>query len=135
MKGRGLPAAILIVLMASLVPAAPSPAHGAVAGPKLQVFFAADFTDQEYQKKAYSRVASAWKMPPDLPPEGSKAVVIVRILRDGRSAEVRLHFQSGSDGWDAAAVAAVKDAGPFAPLPREYGRDSVEAHFHFIYSE
>jgi hypothetical protein len=40
-------------------------------------------------------------------------------------------LKSGSDGWDAAALAAVKSAAPFDPLPKSYPHPSVEAHFHF----
>jgi len=114
--------------------AAPSPAV-AMPSPKLQVFFASDFSDQEYQKKAYSKVASLWVMPSELPPEGNKAVVVVVILRDGKGADLRLHFESGSKMWDEGALAGVKSAIPFEPLPEGYGRESVEVHFHFIYAE
>jgi len=107
----------------------------AMPAPRLQVFFASDFTDQEYQKKAYTQVASLWTMPTELPPEGNKAVVIVVILRDGKGADVRLHMESGSQMWDDAAVAAVKNAIPFPALPAGYGHDSVEVHFHFLYTE
>lgn len=128
-------ATLLLVLLACTVPAAvPSPAFAAAA-PRLQVFFASDFKDQAYQKKAYSKVASRWAMPSELPPEGNKAVVVVVILRDGRGADLRLHYESGSQRWDEAAVAAVKSAIPFEPLPVDYGEDSVAVHFHFIYAE
>lgn len=128
-------ATLLLVLMTCTVLAAVPLLYAAQASPRLQVFFASDFSDQEYQKKAYSRVASLWVMPSDLPPEGSKAVVIVVILRDGKGADVRLNYESGSQAWDDAAVAAVKSAIPFEPLPRGYGRDSVEVHFHFLFTE
>ncbi len=128
-------AASLLVLMACIVLIAVQPLTAAAAAPRLQVFFASDFTDREYQKESYSKVAALWTMPAKMPPEGSKAVVVVVILRDGKGADVRLHFQSGSQDWDDAAVAAVKSAAPFDPLPPGYGPDSVEVHFHFVYSE
>ncbi len=129
------PATILLVLMIGMMLVAVPPLYSALAAPKLHVFFASDFTDQEYQKKAYSKVASLWVMPSAMPPEGNKAVVIVVILRDGKGADVRLTFESGSQAWDDAAVAAVKNSIPFAALPQGYGRDSVEVHFHFLFSE
>ncbi len=133
---RSIPCASpLRLLVACIVLIAVQPLTAAEAAPRLQVFFASDFTDREYQKESYSKVAASWTMPAKMPPEGSKAVVVVVILRDGKGADVRLHFQSGSQEWDDAAVVAVKSAAPFSPLPKGYGRDSVEVHFHFAYSE
>lgn len=106
-------------------------APAASCQPRLQVFFAADFTDAAYQQKAYNKVASAWKRPPTLPSAGSKAVVIVSLARDGKATPPILHMKSGSEAWDAAAILAVKTASPFDPLPKSYPRDTVEVHFHF----
>ncbi len=125
----------LLVLIACIILIVVQPLTAAAAAARMQVFFASDFTDREYQKESYSKVAALWTMPEKMPPEGSKAVVIIVILRDGKGADVRLHFQSGSQDWDDAAVAAVLSATPFPPLPKGYGRDSVEVHFHFAYSE
>ena len=126
---------LLVLLTCTALATTMSPPAAAAAAPKLQVFFASDFADREYQKKAYAKVASLWVMPAEMPPEGNKAVVIVVILRDGKGAEVRLHMESGSQAWDDAAVAAVKESIPFPALPAEYGRDSVEVHFHFMFTE
>ena len=106
-------------------------APAASCQPRLQTFFAADFTDAAYQQKAYNKVAAAWKRPPTLPAAGSKAVVIVSIARDGGTGPPLLHMKSGSDPWDAAAILAVKSASPFEALPKSYPRDTVEVHFHF----
>ena len=102
--------------------------------PGLQVFFAADFKDQAYQQKTFKRVASVWKMPKETPEPGSKSVVVVEILKNGKMGGMRLHHSSGSDPWDAAAIKAVEEAAPFGPLPKSYPRSSVEAHFHFEYA-
>ena len=99
--------------------------------PSLQVFFASDFTDQAYQKKAYDKVASLWKRPPADPKRGSKTVVITTIAKDGKGTPPMLHMKSGSDVWDAAAMQAVKAASPFPPLPASYAQPGVEVHFHF----
>jgi TonB family protein len=101
------------------------------AKPELRVFFAPQFKDVPYQKAAVDKVHKAWRPPIDIPKEGSKAVVIVTIMRDGTVSDTKLHYKSGSDKWDAAALAAVKAAGPFAPLPKSYYPNTVEAHFHF----
>jgi len=99
--------------------------------PSLQVFFASDFTDQAYQKKVYDKVGSLWRRPPADPKRGAKTVVITTIGRDGKGAPPLLHMKSGSDAWDTAALAAVKSASPFPPLPAAYPQPGVEVHFHF----
>lgn len=121
-------------LLGAMAPACAGDGNEAPAAscqPRLQTFFAADFTDAAYQQKAYNKVASAWKRPPTLPAAGAKAVVIVSLARDGKASPPLLHLKSGSDGWDAAAMLAVKTASPFDPLPKSYPRDTVEVHFHF----
>ena len=99
--------------------------------PRLQSYFASDFKDADYQRKAFQKVAAAWKRPAASPAAGAKTVVITSIAADGAASAPVLHLKSGSDGWDAAALAAVKAAAPFDPLPKSYPQPSVEAHFHF----
>jgi protein TonB len=129
--------ALAVLLLSGFVPAgvvgadeqAPQP-PGRCA-PSLQVFFASDFTDQAYQKKVYDRVGSLWRRPPADPKRGAKAVVITTIAKDGKGTPPLLHMKSGNDAWDAAAMAAVKTASPFPPLPASYAQPGVEVHFHF----
>jgi protein TonB len=123
-------AAALSMALAAGAPVAP-PGAGGHCAPSLQAYFAKDFTDQAYQHKAYQRVASAWKRPAGDPKPGSKAVVIATIARDGKAGPPTLHMKSGSEAWDAAAMASVKAAAPFEPLPASYPQPSVEVHFHF----
>jgi len=108
---------------------------GHAAAPSLSVYFAADFKDQAYQSKVFKKVAGSWSMPAETPEPGSKAVVVVTIRRDGETSGTRLHHRSGSDAWDVAAIQALSKAAPFDPLPKSYGSDSVEVHFHFAYAE
>ncbi len=110
--------------------------HPAIAGtPRLQIYFASDFTDVAYQQRVYRKVAAAWKWPPQAPKPGDKAVVIATIRKDGAAPGPMLHMKSGSDAWDAAALAAVRSAAPFDPLPKSYPHPSVEVHFHFEFGE
>lgn len=97
----------------------------------LKTYPASDFKDTAYMQKVHQKVGASWKAPGETPKEGSKAVVIVTILRDGSLIESRLHMKSGSEAWDASALDAVKKATPFEPLPKGYLRTSVEVHFHF----
>jgi outer membrane biosynthesis protein TonB len=111
-------------------PAATTPGAKSCA-PRLQAYFAADFKDTDYQKKAFQKIASAWKRPKESPEAGAKTVVITSIAAGGAASAPVLHMKSGSDGWDSAALAAVKAAAPFDPLPKSYAHPSVEVHFHF----
>jgi periplasmic protein TonB len=123
--------AVAIVSCIALSSAAPEMLQA--SSPQLKIYFAADFTDSAYQKKTYQRVASAWRRPSGTPKAGQKAVVIAVIRKDGTAPEATLHYPSGSDEWDAAALQAVKTAAPFDPLPKGYARPGVEVHFHFEY--
>jgi hypothetical protein len=136
--GASIAAALAALALVAAAPSAPAmaaedEAEGPPAScqPRLQAFFASDFTDQAYRQKAYAKVAAAWKRPPTLPKAGAKAVVISTIAKDGSTTPPMLHMKSGLDAWDAAAVMAVKSAAPFDPLPKSYPRASVEVHFHF----
>jgi outer membrane biosynthesis protein TonB len=121
----------VLLLIACMAP--PTPLHAGT--PRLQMYFAADFTDQAYQKKTYAEVAAAWKMPAETPKEGAKTVVIVRIQRDGAAPDPTLHLLSGSEPWDKAALDAIHRAAPFDPLPKTHRGGSVEVHFHFEYGK
>jgi len=114
-----------------LVACALAPGQPGAAAPRLQVFFAADFKDADYQHAVYAKVASTWKRPSSTPRPGGKTVVIAVIQKDGSAPDPVLHFKSGSEAWDAAALDAVQKAAPFRPLPKGYARPSVEVHFHF----
>ena len=98
----------------------------------LQVYFQQTLTDAEYQQKAFSKVAAKWKQPSKkgLPAIGKKAVVQAVIDRTGKLVSAEVTMQSGNEAWDKAALNAVKQAAPFAPLPKAYGYPTVEAHFH-----
>jgi len=124
--------ALAILATALTIIASQSPVAG--AAPQLKVFFAADFKDTVYQRETYEKAASSWRRPADSPRPGAKAVVIAMIQKDGSVPEPVLHYKSGSDAWDAAALAAIRKAAPFGPLPKGYPRPSVEVHFHFEYN-
>ena len=105
---------------------------GAPGKPSLNAYFQSTLADEGYQKKTFSRVASAWKTPPAsaFPKIGSKTVVQTVIAKDGKLASTTVSMSSGSEVWDAAALAAVKKAAPFDPLPASYKYPSLEVHFH-----
>ncbi len=121
---RPLTAAVIVLI------AAAAPLHAA-GKPSLNVYFQKTLTDSAYQKKVFGKVSKAWKMPATLPAVGKKTVVQAVITREGKLASAMVSMASGSKPWDEAALAAVKDAAPFDPLPTGYAYPSVEIHFHF----
>ena len=99
--------------------------------PRLNGYFAADFTDVAYQQAAFNKVLKGWKVTAPLPPAGKKTVVISTIGRDGALLGTKFNLKSGNEAFDAAAEAAVKSAAPFARFPVSYKQPTVEVHWHF----
>jgi hypothetical protein len=97
---------------------------------RFNAYFTPAFTDVAYQKAAAAKVLKAWK-PPAPGPVGKKTVLIAMIAKDGSLAGLRDHVMTGLKPWDDAAVAAVKTAAPFAPLPSSWAFATMEVHFHF----
>jgi len=122
------------VRKAALLAAALLAAGAALAAgrPSLECYFQTTLKDPAYQKKTYEKVAAKWKMPAaaDVPAVGKKTVVQAVIAKDGTLATTEVSMSSGKKGWDAAALAAVKAAAPFDPLPAGFGYPSVQVHFH-----
>jgi protein TonB len=98
--------------------------------PRFNAYFASAFTDAAYQKEAAAKVLKGWK-PVAGPAVGKKTVLIALIARDGTLSGLRDHVMTGVKPWDDAAIAAVKAAAPFAPLPKTYPYPTLEVHFHF----
>jgi len=106
-------------------------ATAAAAGrPSLNVYFQSTLADQSYQRKTFDRVAKTWKTPRATPKVGAKTVVQAVIAKDGKLASAAVSMSSGVKEWDDAALAAVKKAAPYDPLPAGYKYPSLEAHFH-----
>lgn len=122
---RRIPLAAALLAIAAAVPLL------AAGKPSLNVYFQKTLTDTAYQKKVFEKVAKVWKMPASLPAVGKKTVVQAVITKEGKLASAMVSMASGSKEWDDAALAAVKAAAPFDPLPKGYAYPSVEIHFHF----
>ncbi len=124
-KGRLALAAVLVLALAPV-------ALAAAGSPRLQAFFQQDLTDAAYQQKVYSRVAGKWRQPgaKARPALGKKVVVRAVIGRDGKLVSTDIAIESGSKAWDDAALAAVKKAAPFPPLPASFPLATLDAHFH-----
>jgi protein TonB len=99
-------------------------------GGRFNAYFTPAFTDAAYQKEAAAKILKAWK-PAAGAPAGKKTVLIALIAKDGTLAGLRDHVMTGFKPWDDAAIAAVKKAAPFAPLPKSWAFPTMEVHFHF----
>jgi protein TonB len=99
-------------------------------GPRFNAYFTPAFTDAAYQQAAAGKVLKAWK-PPSGAPAGKLTVLIAKIAKDGTIAELKEHEKTGFAPWDDAALAAVKKAAPFPPLPKSWEYPTMEVHFHF----
>jgi TonB family protein len=117
------------LLAAMLFAGAALPAAAKVV-PRFTAYFTPAFTDAGYQKVAADKVLKAWKAPAGAT-VGKKTVLIALIAQDGKLAGLRDHMSAGFKPWDDAAVAAVKAAAPFAPLPKSWSHPTLEVHFHF----
>ena len=58
-------------------------------------------------------------------------VVRFTIMRDGKAVDIRVEMTSGDRGFDYAALSAVQDAAPFAPLPPGFKDKFLSVHFEF----
>lgn len=123
-------AATLCLIVSLMIPGGfPATAAGKVV-PRFNAYFTPAFTDAAYQKEAAAKILKAWK-PAAGAPVGKKTVLIALIGKDGRLAGLRDHMTTGFKPWDDAAVAAVKNAAPFPPLPGSWTFPMMEVHFHF----
>lgn len=99
---------------------------------QLQLYFQSTLADAAYQQQVFGRVAKRWVTPAarDAPKPGEKTVVQVLIDGQGKLLSAAVSLQSGSAKWDDAALAAVKRAAPFPPLPKSLGATTLEFHVH-----
>ena len=91
-----------------------------------------DYVD--YFRKIHQRIHPLWRFPKELEVRMEQGEVLVEFAlnADGSVAYVQVRRSSGYAAFDANAVAAVRSAGPFDPLPRHLGRHlRVVAPFEF----
>jgi periplasmic protein TonB len=118
------------LVLAAILLAGATPAPAAKIVPRFTAYFTSAFTDAAYQKVAADKVLKAWKAPAGAP-LGKKTVLIALIATDGKLAGLRDNGTTGFKPWDDAAIAAVKAAVPFPPLPKSWVYPTLEVHFHF----
>jgi protein TonB len=99
--------------------------HGSAAG---QPFLGAQvvgpggssFPYDYYLDQMLGQIRQNWVRPPV---EGIETLLTFRVLRNGEIVEVDVRGTSGSRSFDLAALRAVRNASPLAPLPASYRED------------
>ena len=85
-----------------------------------------------YMKDLQQRIKSNWN-----PPRGNESkrvVLLFKVAKDGRLLSCSVFQSSGMKEVDSAAIAAVRMASPFRPLPEEFKNQSVDIQFTFDYN-
>jgi len=77
-----------------------------------------EFAYNYYYAQIQSRIEAAWTRSPV--GADAHAVLLFTIHSDGSISDLRVRDSSGFDTYDLAALRAVQNAAPFAPLPRAY---------------
>jgi TonB family protein len=87
-----------------------------------------------YRDLLEQRVAQKWRTDDvDARLQTAPPVIMTfEILRDGSIRDVRIASSSGNRALDLSAQRAIYEASPFAPLPREYERNSAQIEIWFL---
>jgi TonB family protein len=101
----------------------PGAATGTVAGKAAVGSLTVAPVNQEFAYNYYfaqiqSRIEESWTRSPV--GSDAHAVIFFTIHSDGSISDLRVRESSGFDTFDLAALRAVQNAAPFAPLPRAY---------------
>ncbi len=84
-----------------------------------------------YMSELQRRIKRAWF--PARADLSHRVVVVFKIHSNGQCSDVSIKKSSGISRHDQAAVEAVQNAAPFAPLPK-YSPDAVDIEFTFDYN-
>lgn len=85
-----------------------------------------------YMAELQRRIRRNWR--PPQAQEDKRVVVFFKIARDGRLLSVSTQKSSGFEEADQAALAAVRLAAPFRPLPAAHPDNDVTVQFTFDYN-
>ncbi len=98
-------------------------------------FNTSEFRNRGYMRRLKKRIEDAWKYPVEAARLGISGDLYMKfsIKKDGTLGEIKLLRTSGYRDLDEAAIKALRDAGPFWPLPEDWEKDSLEIKGHFIY--
>ena len=84
-----------------------------------------------YMKNIQSEIKKYWK--PNKADDKTRAVVLFSVNKAGELIDAKILTSSGDEVYDKAALTAVKNAAPFAPLPKAFKGSKVDVQFTFDY--
>lgn len=113
-------------------PAAPPEEEAPAAGLGDVRLDTADFPFAYYLVALRNKISAHW-LPAPMPPGASAraAMVYFRIEKDGRVSDAAVETPSGNAFFDRAALRAVLNASPLAPLPPDFPALSLGVHLEF----
>ena len=82
-------------------------------------------SDRAYVKAVMDRIRSKWVYPPAAGNVEGETRIEFHIAKDGLGKYVELRHSSGTQSLDDAALAAVKLAQPFPPVPDRLCRNTL----------
>lgn len=100
---------------------------------QLQQTAVSELNWQPYIADMQRRIRQNWHPPSTSKQEHKHAVVMLKIDRSGRLLSVKITQSFVSPVADEAALAAIKAAAPFRPLPLEFKGKSIDVQFTFDY--
>jgi TonB family protein len=114
-------------------PPAPPPGQvtGSPTGTGVRTLVASDFPHAWYLRQVLAKVEREWQKQAQMAELPDKPLVMVEIQRDGSIGMPKIEKSSGNAFYDQAALRAIMDARPFAPLPTEWSRPSLRVMFSF----
>ncbi|AEA34034.1 energy transducer TonB [Hippea maritima] len=88
-----------------------------------------------YMAKLKNKIQDVWVYPQQAIQTGQQGALLIlfSIGKDGRLVRLKLIRSSGYPILDNAALQAIKDASPFAPLPKRFGIDVLNIYATFEY--
>jgi protein TonB len=98
------------------------------------------FSDENFRHVWYGRVVKKKVVDGWYPPVAArlgltgKAVVTFNIKKDGSVDSIKLKESTGNNSLDRASLNAIKSAGPFPELPRDYEYGQLGVIFSFWYN-
>lgn len=89
-----------------------------------------------YMQRLREKIEATWRYPGEAGIRRITGEVYIRfvIAKNGRLASVEIVESSGYRALDDAAVAALREAAPYWPLPPEWKKDDLTITGRFIYS-
>ncbi len=99
-------------------------------------FSTKEFKYYGYMQRLKEKIESIWMYPSYAAQKGlyGELVIDFTIRPDGSLGAVELKRTSGYQILDDAAMKALKDAQPFWPLPKKWGKDGFTVEGHFVYT-